>query len=76
MSEQEYALLRILDLFLRVAITCFCVYRAGKLDRSKLGWGIFGFMIPWVAFFVILFMKPKQAQAEPEVAAAPAPVQS
>ncbi|MAZ72340.1 MAG: hypothetical protein CMC70_04250 [Flavobacteriaceae bacterium] len=46
-------------LALRIGITIYCVNKAGELNRSKGGWGIFGFLLPIIALIWIQFMKPK-----------------
>ncbi len=46
-------------LVLRIVITIYCVNKAGDLNRSKGGWGIFAFLLPIVALIWIQFMKPK-----------------
>lgn len=51
--------LPIVSFLLRVVITIYCVNKAGKLNRNKGGWGIFGFILPIIAFIWIQFMKPK-----------------
>lgn len=66
------ALLALLAL-VRIAITIFCIVRAGKLHRSRLGWGLFGFFLPVIAFIVILLVKSKRPKAAPETPA-PRPV--
>jgi len=58
MDPQGYAILQALLFIGRILITVFCVIRAGELNRSKIGWGIFGFFLPIIALIVILFMKP------------------
>lgn len=58
---------------LRIGITIFCVVRAGHLNRSRLGWGLFGFFIPLLALIVILLMKPKQPREEETLASSASP---
>jgi len=48
----------ILMLLLRVFGTIICVYKAKKLNKSEVGWGLFGFVFPLVAIIWIQFMKP------------------
>ena len=43
-----------------ILMIAFVVNRAGQLNRSKLGWGIFAVFLPVIAFIVILFMGPKR----------------
>ena len=56
----EYAVLQLFLLAIRIFITIYCVKRAGELNRSKGGWGIFGFFLPILAIIWIQFMKPKR----------------
>ena len=42
----------------RIGITIYCINRAGTLNRSKGGWGCFGFFLPILAFIWISLMKP------------------
>lgn len=44
----------------RIGITIYCINRAGTLNRSKGGWGCFGFFLPLLAFIWISLMKPKR----------------
>lgn len=59
MDPESYAILQVFLLTGRILVTVFCVARADKLNRSKFGWGLFGFFLPIIALIVILFMKPK-----------------
>ena len=58
MDPETYAIYQGLFFIVRIIITVFCVNKAGELNRSKVGWGIFGFFLPIIALIVILFMKP------------------
>jgi len=53
-----YVVLQIILLVVRIIITVYCVNRAGELNRSKTGWGFFGFFFPIIAIIWIQFMKP------------------
>jgi len=59
MNEGDYSGFQILLFVFRIGITIYCVIRAGELNRSKVGWGVFGFLIPLVALIWIQFIKPK-----------------
>lgn len=59
MDEGSYAFLQIILLVVRIGITIFCVNKAEELNRSKVGWGIFGFFLPIIAIIWIQFIKPK-----------------
>ena len=59
MDESSYAGLKVIYFVARIAITIYCVNKAGKLNRSKGGWGVFGFLLPILALIWIQFMKPK-----------------
>jgi len=58
MDQPNYGLTAILFIF-RIVITVYCVNKAGKLNRSKFGWGVFAFILPLIALIWIQFMKPK-----------------
>lgn len=58
MDPESYAILQVFLFIGRILITVFCVNKAGKLNRSKFGWGFFGFFFPIITLIVILFMKP------------------
>lgn len=45
-------------LALRIGGAWYCSGKAGKLNRSKGGWGCFGFISPILAIIWIQFMKP------------------
>ena len=51
--------IRALFSILRIIITVICVRKARELNRSTLGWGIFGFFLPIIAIIWIQFVKPK-----------------
>ena len=59
MDEGGYAIMQIFLLVVRIGITFYCVNKAGELNRSKGGWGVFGFFLPIIALIWIQFMKPK-----------------
>lgn len=58
MDEHSIAAVRFFSFILRIVIMAFCINKSGKLNRSKWGWGIFGFFMPLVAIIWIQFMKP------------------
>ena len=49
---------QILQIIFRIACTVFCVYKAGELNRSKWGWGIFAFIFTFIPAVILLFLKP------------------
>jgi hypothetical protein len=59
MDQESYAIFQVILLVVRIIITFYCINKAGELNRSKAGWGIFGFIFPIVALIWIQFMKPK-----------------
>jgi len=48
----------ILIIGLRILGVIVCSNKAGELNRSKGGWGFFGFISPILAMIWIQFMKP------------------
>lgn len=53
---------------LRIAFCILCIYQAQKKNRSMLGWGIFGFVLPLVANIWIACLKVHQNWEEnPEI---------
>ena len=64
MDQSSYATLQVVLLVVRIVITIYCVNKAGELNRSKGGWGIFGFFLPIIALIWIQFMKPKKIENE------------
>lgn len=52
------AIVPIIIIGLRVIGVIVCVNKAGELNRSKGGWGFFGFVSPIIAMIWIQFMKP------------------
>ena len=64
MDPQSYAMLQIFLMIVRIGITIYCVWKAGELNRSKWGWGFFGFFLPILALIWIQFMKPISAKNE------------
>lgn len=52
--------------FIRIVGLFVCISVAGKKNRSKLGWGFFGFAIPVIAIIIILLLKPLPAANEIE----------
>ena len=59
MESQGMEVLGIIFFIVRIGITLYCTDKAGELNRSKGGWGFFGFMLPIIALIWIQFMKPK-----------------
>lgn len=47
----------VLGYLITIAIVVVTVILAGKLNRSKLGWGIFSLFFPWLAGIIIAFLK-------------------
>lgn len=64
MDQSSNAILQVVLLVVRIVITIYCVNKAGELNRSKGGWGIFGFFLPIVALIWIQFMKPIKVEVE------------
>jgi hypothetical protein len=58
-GNDNNAIIFLILLILRVIITIYCVNKAAKINRSKIWWGIFGFIFPIIAFIWIQFIKPK-----------------
>lgn len=58
MDPKSHAIFTIILFFVRIIITIYCTNKAGELNRSKFGWGMFGFFLPLVALIWIQFMKP------------------
>ena len=58
MEETNYGVTGLLLIF-RIVITVYCVNKAGSLNRNKVGWGVFAFLIPLIALIWIQFIKPK-----------------
>lgn len=61
MDQDTYILLSIFLFILRIIITIYCTNKAGRLGKSKLGWGLFGFLLPLIALIWIQFVKPKKS---------------
>lgn len=60
--DEQGAVVYVILLVVRIGITFYCVNKAGELNRSKAGWGIFGFLLPLIALISIQFMKPKSVE--------------
>jgi hypothetical protein len=58
MDSSTYVVISGFLFLLRIGITIFCVDKARSLNRSQIGWGIFGFVLSIVALIWILFLKP------------------
>lgn len=43
---------------IRIGAMIYCVNRAGSLNRSEFGWGIFAFVFPIIALIAIHLVKP------------------
>lgn len=65
MDQQTYVLLSVILIILRIIITVYCINRAEVLQRSKLGWGFFGFILPLLALIWIQFVKSKDKVLNP-----------
>ena len=52
------AIVPILLIVLRIVGVIVCSNKAGELNRSKGGWGFFGFVSPIIAMIWINCMKP------------------
>jgi len=44
---------------LRIVGAIVCSSKAGELNRSNAGWGIFGFFMPVIAMIIVHTLKPK-----------------
>ncbi|MBC8548980.1 MAG: hypothetical protein H8D23_04955 [Candidatus Brocadiales bacterium] len=64
MDEGGFAVLQVILIGLRIFAIYYCSKRAGELNRSRGGWGVFGFFFPIVAMIWINFMKPKYVWEE------------
>ena len=54
----EQGVVVLIVLVLRIVGVVVCSNKAGELNRSKGGWGFFGFVSPILAMIWIQFMKP------------------
>jgi hypothetical protein len=55
---QQYSpVLVVISLATAVICAVICVLLAKKLNRSTAGWGIFGFFVPFIACFILPFLK-------------------
>lgn len=50
---------------LTIITIIFVVILAGKLNRSRIGWGIFSLLLPWAAGIIIAFLK--EAEYKPKI---------
>ncbi|MCH3884775.1 hypothetical protein [Tenacibaculum aquimarinum] len=48
----------VLVILFRIIGVIVCSKKAEELNRSKMGWGVFGFLSPILAMIWIQFMKP------------------
>ncbi len=53
-----------LILFLKILTARYCAGKATALNRNAVGWGIFGFFSPIIAYFLINAMSAKQGGYE------------
>lgn len=53
----ENTTLILFRIIIRIIAIIICVHRAGKLNRNKFGWGIFGFIFPLPAVIWIYCLK-------------------
>jgi hypothetical protein len=51
------------SLLIGVISAILCVKLAGKLHRSKVGWGIFGFFLSYIACFILPFLNERDPSA-------------
>jgi len=58
MDYTDYKILFILLVTLRIIITIYSVNKAKILNRSRLVWGVLGFLIPLITFIWIQFLRP------------------
>jgi hypothetical protein len=56
--ENTSGFIMIVGLVLRIIGLVVCSKKATELNRSKIGWGIFGLFMPIIAMIWIQFMKP------------------
>jgi hypothetical protein len=47
----------VITMAISAASALICIFLSGKLNRSKAGWGIFGFFLPYIACFILPFLK-------------------
>ena len=59
-NESPISFIVILGYVITVAIVVATVILAGKLNRSKIGWGIFSLLFPWLAGIIIAFLKESE----------------
>lgn len=56
-DEYSFSIQFILGFVITIAIVIVTVILAGKLNRSRIGWGIFSLLLPWLAGIIIAFLK-------------------
>ena len=56
--ESNVGFIFIIVFVLRIVGVIVCTMKAEELNRSKTGWGLFGFISPIIAMIWIQFMKP------------------
>ena len=61
------AMIQMIDSIFRIGVTIYCVNKAGNLNRSKWGWGLFGLFLPIVAVIWIQFMKSKNEEVKNKI---------
>jgi len=59
MDDRTIGLLYFVLIVIQIFITIYCVNKARMLNRSKWGWGLFGFFFPIIAVIWIQFIKPR-----------------
>jgi len=57
--EEGAGFLIIIQIVLKIVGAIVCTNKAGELNRSGLGWGIFGFSMPILAMIIVYSLKPK-----------------
>jgi hypothetical protein len=57
MPQQNSPALMVVSIATAVICAVICVILAGKLHRSTVGWGIFGFFVSFIACFILPFLK-------------------
>ena len=55
-----YIMKSLIYIVLWIIIVLFVVRKAGELQRSKLGWGVFALFLPVIALIVILLIGPNK----------------
>ena len=58
MEQPGNEILQSIIAIVRILVAIYCFNKAKDLNRSKSGWGVFGFFIPLLAIIWIQFIKP------------------